>query len=67
MPCGTSSTKDSTDLDEDMTIPLIVSGPSIRGPQIIEGDVQITDIAPTIMRFFKIDAPDEWIGKSILF
>lgn len=54
-----------TGSDEDMTIPLIAAGPSISSPHKIEGDVQITDIAPTIARYFAIDAPADWIGKAI--
>ena len=53
--------------DEDMTIPLIAAGPSIPGSSTIKNEVQITDIAPTIARYFGINMPDEWIGQPIQF
>jgi arylsulfatase A-like enzyme len=56
-----------TDCDEDMTIPLIVAGPSIQGPRTIKHGVQITDIAPTIAHHFGVISPVEWIGQPIQF
>ena len=55
-----------TDSDEDMTTPLIISGPETADYSIIEHDVQITDIAPTIADYFEINAPGEWIGRPII-
>ena len=54
-----------TEADEDMTTPLILAGPNVNGPATIQQAVQITDIAPTILQFFGLSAPKEWIGEQI--
>ena len=54
-----------TDSDEDMTIPFIISGPGIPADHTIDRPVNITDIAPTIIRQFGLESPREWIGTPI--
>lgn len=56
-----------TDCDEDMTIPVILSGPGIPTGRKIERRVNITDIAPTIARLLGLDIPTEWTGNAITF
>jgi hypothetical protein len=54
-----------TDCDEDMTIPLILSGPGFPAGAEIEGPVQITDVAPTVLDLLGLAPPNEWIGRPI--
>ena len=54
-----------TDTPEDMTIPLILSGPTIPAATRIAGAVQITDIAPTVTQLMGVSAPREWAGKAL--
>ncbi|MBN2472158.1 MAG: alkaline phosphatase family protein [Anaerolineae bacterium] len=56
-----------TELPEDMTIPLIASGPGIPPGITLNYPVQITDIAPTITRLLGVPAPGEWIGRPLAF
>ena len=54
-----------TDSPEDMTTPLLLAGPEIPAGAAFTRPVQITDIAPTITRFFGATAPKEWIGYPL--
>ena len=54
-----------TDCDEDMTIPLVLSGPGFATGGLIEGPVQITDVAPTVLDLLGLAPPKEWIGSPI--
>lgn len=56
-----------TDRPEDMTIPVILSGPGIPAGISIQRPVQITDLAPTITRLLGVPAPGEWIGSPLGF
>ncbi len=56
-----------TDCPEDMTTPVILSGPGIPAGVSIERPVQITDLAPTIARLLGVPAPAEWIGSPLTF
>lgn len=53
-----------TTKDEDMTIPLILSGKNMD--KIDFNTFNIMDIAPTITKLFNIDSPKEWSGKSLI-
>lgn len=55
-----------TDCAEDMTIPLIMNGPTISRASTLTGPVSIADIAPTITRLLDVRAPDEWIGTPLV-
>lgn len=54
-----------TDLDEDMIIPIILTGNNIKKGEELEG-FNIKDIAPTIAKILDVPADDEWEGISIL-
>ncbi len=54
-----------TDSDEDMTIPFIISGPSIPSAHRIQSSLHVTDVAPTIAHLLGLDSPAEWTGTSI--
>ncbi len=52
--------------DEDMTIPLMLLGPGIPAGGKIEGPVNITDVAPTILKWLEIEKPPEWTGRALI-
>lgn len=54
-----------TDSQEDMTTPIILSGPTVERGTLIEQQVEITDIAPTVVQYFGLKKPKEWIGTPI--
>ena len=54
-----------TEGDEDMTIPLILSGPNIPSGVTIERSVSLVDVAPTIARLFCIERPEDWSGEPL--
>jgi len=54
-----------TDCEEDMTIPFILKGPTFPAGEVIERQVHITDVAPTVMDLLGLASPEEWIGKPI--
>lgn len=55
-----------TDMDEDMTIPLLIR-PSDSMPREMDGDgVSILDIAPTILALYGLPAPRDWEGRNLL-
>ena len=47
-------------------IPLIITLPHNSESKIVEKDVSIVDIMPTILDILKIDCPDHIVGKSLL-
>ncbi len=54
-----------TDMEADMTIPLVIKGPGWRAGVTIDRPVSIIDIAPTILSHFDIEAPGAWRGVAI--
>ena len=54
-----------TEMPEDMTIPLFISGKSVT-PGLELKDVNIIDIAPTVVKLLGAEAAAEWEGKSLL-
>ncbi len=54
-----------SDQKEDMTIPLMMYGPSIPRGREIHDQVSIMDIAPTVIRFLGLEKPEGWMGKAI--
>ncbi len=56
-----------TDRPEDMTTPFIISGPCIPSGYAIRREVNITDIAPTIINLLGLHSPNEWSGEAIRF
>ncbi len=56
-----------TERQDDVTIPFLLSGPSVPANHPIARSVRITDIAPTITHLFGISSPEAWIGAPIAF
>ena len=54
-----------TDMDEDMTIPMIFTGPDFEPGKELK-NVSLLDIAPTIAEIMNVSKPREWEGKSLL-
>jgi len=54
-----------SDMDEDMTIPMIFFGPAFEKGRELHG-VSILDIAPTIADIMGITKAKEWEGKSLI-
>jgi arylsulfatase A-like enzyme len=54
-----------SDQKEDMTIPLMMYGPGIPMGREISGQVNIMDLAPTVVRFLGLKKPEDWMGKAI--
>lgn len=53
-----------TDMPEDMTIFWGVAGPGIKAGHVIERDISLLDVAPTIATLLKIQQPPEWEGSA---
>ncbi len=53
-----------TEMPEDMTIPLIISDPSLEKKEM--GSASILDIAPTIAAILGAQPDSEWEGKNLL-
>lgn len=54
-----------SEMDEDMTIPMIFYGPEFEAGKELHG-ISILDLAPTIAEIMSVSVPREWEGKSIL-
>lgn len=54
-----------TEMAEDMTIPWIVAGPSIRPGHSINRPVSLLDTAPTLARILGVPVPRDWEGKVV--
>lgn len=50
--------------DEVINVPLIVFSPSSEG-KVIENQVELLDIAPTVLDFFDMESPEEYQGTSL--
>ena len=53
-----------TDIDEDMTIPIIIHSPN--NLKFSMENVSILDYAPTIASILNVSLNDEWEGNSLL-
>ena len=53
-----------TEMDEDMTIPVIIHGCGMTGE--IDKPVSIKDVAPTIVKLLGCECAPEWEGTSII-
>ena len=51
-------------MEEDMTIPVILHGLGLKG--VMEREVSIKDIAPTIVKMLECECAPEWEGTSLL-
>jgi predicted AlkP superfamily pyrophosphatase or phosphodiesterase len=54
-----------TEMAEDMTIPWIAAGPSIRQNYTIETPVSLLDTAPTLARIIGVPTHRDWEGRCI--
>lgn len=54
-----------TDMHEDITIPLIFSGPRFEQNREISG-ASIKDVAPTVATLLSVKVADEWEGRSLI-
>ena len=54
-----------TDMAEDMTIPWIIAGPSIRQGHTIASHVSLLDTAPTLARIMGLTAHRDWEGHVV--
>ena len=53
-----------TEMPEDMTIPLIISGKDFKAGSSLDG-ANIKDIAPTVTKLLGIEPDSEWEGKAL--
>ena len=54
-----------TDMPDDMTIPVIISGKNIEAGEL-PSDTNIKDIAPTVVHLLGVEADDDWEGRSLI-
>jgi phosphopentomutase len=54
-----------TDMPEDMTIPWLVAGPSIRAGHTIAASVSLLDTAPTLARLLGVAPHRDWEGRCV--
>ncbi len=54
-----------SDMPEDMTVPLILSGPGIKQGYAMQNAVSILDVAPTITHLLNLPTPPEWEGRLL--
>lgn len=54
-----------TDLPDDMLIPWMMLGPTIRPGHALTGPVSLLDTAPTLARMLKIPPYKEWEGRVV--
>ena len=52
-------------LPEDMTIPLFFYGKEFSKGKMIEDNISLLEIAPTIAKLFGIPSEQEWEGKPV--
>jgi len=53
------------DIPEDMTIPLVISGPGIQAGRQVSREVTIHDTAPTVAHAMGLPIPPGWTGSII--
>ncbi len=54
-----------TDMPEDMTIPWMASGPSVKRGHVIAEPVSLLDTSPTLARFMGLQAHPQWEGRIV--
>lgn len=54
-----------TEMPEDMTIPWMIAGPSVRAGHEIASDVSLLDSAPTLAHFLGIKPHMHWEGRCV--
>ncbi len=52
--------------DTTQHVPLVIKPPGAGSPaRRVEGQVQLVDLAPTILRFLDIDPPEQFVGRPL--
>lgn len=51
---------------EDGIVPLIISAPGTRKGAVLESEISLLDIAPTIVHLLNLPQPEEWQGRALL-
>lgn len=65
---GGHETHHGTDMDVDMTTPVILHGDSAINPgTTLTGPTRIIDIAPTISKWLGLQTPPDWRGQAISY
>ncbi len=65
---GGHETHHGTDMDVDMTVPVILQGdPAITPGTTLTEPASIIDIAPTITRWLAVQSPSRWRGQAISY
>ncbi|WP_227624969.1 alkaline phosphatase family protein [Fimbriimonas ginsengisoli] len=54
-----------TEMDEDMTIPWILSGHGVKAGNTLDGGVRIYDTCPTLAHLLGLPAAREWDGRIV--
>lgn len=54
-----------TEMDEDMTIPWLIAGPTVRSGQSLQEPVSIIDNATTIAALLDVEPAPDWAGKVV--
>jgi glycerophosphoryl diester phosphodiesterase len=54
-----------TEIAEDMLVPWLVWGPGICAGHLLQRDVRLIDVAPTLLYALGIPQPNEWRGEII--
>ena len=58
------------DIPEDMTIPFVLAPHRAPAPSHLtwqgHTNAQLIDVAPTLLQLFGLNAPYEWVGKSLV-
>jgi predicted AlkP superfamily pyrophosphatase or phosphodiesterase len=54
-----------TDTPEDMTIPWLAAGPTIRAGHVIQTPISLLDTAPTIAHILGLKASSQWEGRCV--
>ena len=52
-------------MPEDMTIPLFFFGKAFPKGKMIEDDISLLEIAPTVAKLLGLPAEHEWEGKPV--
>lgn len=63
---GGHGTDHGTEMPEDMTIPWIINGPSVKPNYVLQTQVGLCDTAATIAHLLEIERPEVWEGQPVL-
>jgi arylsulfatase A-like enzyme len=52
--------------EEAIRVPLVMAGPGVPPGTVVEGQVSLVDLAPTLLDWAAVDVPEEMQGRSLL-